>query len=150
MKTSFLVVIIAILLRREWVALWQAFNNLAPCFNAYDSKLSVLRPKYSAVFHKMVNNFVLFLNLNSGRLSVYNAHDLHPDFIPKLGMGHITLAGVKHHGMHNFEVWLQNMAPGVATPIHAHPSGCEEINYVLSVRKKEFMRHSNSKYLFIF
>lgn len=103
MKTSFLVLIIAILLRREWIALWQAFDDTDPCFNAYNS-----------------------------RLSIYNAQDLHPDFIPKLGMGHVTLAGVRHHGMKNFEVWLQNLAPGVATPIHRHPSGCEEINYVLS------------------
>jgi hypothetical protein len=49
-------------------------------------------------------------------------------------MGHVTLAGISHHGLRNFEVWLQSMAPGVATPVHSHPPGCEEINFVLEVR----------------
>ena len=64
---------------------------------------------------------------------MYNAGDLHPDFIPKLGMGHTTVAGAKHHGLRNFEVWMQSLAPRVATPIHSHPAPCEEVNFVLAV-----------------
>lgn len=134
MKTSFLVLIIAILLRRELSALLQAWQDSTPCFNAYNSKCESCKAKINkCVPYKGLLILPLILHLISGRLSIYNAADLHPDFIPKLGMGHITLAGVRHHGMKHFEVWLQNLAPGVATPIHRHPSGCEEINYVLSV-----------------
>ena len=77
---------------------------------------------------------------SAGRLSIYDAGSLYPDFIPKLGMGHVTLAGVKHHGMRNFEAWIQTMAPGVATPIHSHPDTCEEINYVLQVSRELIFR----------
>lgn len=85
-------------------------NPIPPCYDAYN-------PPPSSSTH---------------RLTAYNADThLYKDAIPKLGMGHITLAGTRHHGLLNFEVWLQSLAPGVSTPIHSHPAPCEEINYVL-------------------
>lgn len=68
-------------------------------------------------------------------LTIYNATtDLYIHSIPKPGMGHITLAGVKHHGLQNFEMWLQSLAPGTVTPIHSHPAPCEEVNYIMEGR----------------
>lgn len=34
------------------------------------------------------------------------------------GLSHITIAGARHHGMREVEVWLQTFSPGCGTPVH--------------------------------
>jgi quercetin dioxygenase-like cupin family protein len=44
------------------------------------------------------------------------------------GLVHQTLAGPRN-GLHDLEVWMQTIAPGAGTPVHAHD--CEEVVVVL-------------------
>jgi quercetin dioxygenase-like cupin family protein len=52
--------------------------------------------------------------------------DLTPALLP--GIAHRTLAGPEH-GMKGFEVWMQSLDAGAATPPHRHD--CEEVVVVL-------------------
>ena len=45
------------------------------------------------------------------------------------GLRHQTIAGYKQ-GLKTMEVWMQTIAPGVATPVHRH--ACEEVVLILS------------------
>jgi mannose-6-phosphate isomerase-like protein (cupin superfamily) len=55
-------------------------------------------------------------------MQILTNHSLMPSPIP--GIAHVTLAG-SQAGLNNLSVWMQQMAPGSATPPHLH--GCEEV-----------------------
>ncbi len=67
---------------------------------------------------------------------MYDIGQMDNGYGPRAGMQHVTVAGSKQHGMRNFEVWMQTIAPGGATPIHSHPRPCEEVNFVLKVSRR--------------
>lgn len=52
----------------------------------------------------------------------------HVDALSLPGLVHQTLAGPRE-GLRGLEVWMQTVAPGAGTPVHAHD--CEEVVVVL-------------------
>ncbi|KAK9814188.1 hypothetical protein WJX72_001966 [[Myrmecia] bisecta] len=73
--------------------------------------------------------------------ALYSIDDLYQASYGRAGLSHVTVAGAKHHGNSQLEVWLQQYAPGVATPIHRH--GSEEVFVVFKGQGSVFSKQDD-------